>query len=177
MDNCLADNSAEQIYGALQNMTDEWWINASFSFELRRNVDPRAHLLTLYEDLRDFGVAGAESAVDFKTVCIVEERASQREKDFLRKGQVTQPVIMQSLWVFQVLAALCFSRTDGVPWTVPLFPASPDLGPVLCRLPASSEIQPGIPPFQASSQTAHPAGGDKDNVFIILHTSNNSPLP
>lgn len=46
------------------------------SFEQRRNVDPRARLLTLYEDLRDFGVAGAESTVDFKTVCIVQERAS-----------------------------------------------------------------------------------------------------
>lgn len=110
MDNCLADNSAEQIYGASKNMTDNWWINASFSFELRRHVEPTAHLLTLYEDLRDFGVAGAESAVDLKTVCIVEERASQREKDFLRKGQVTQPMIIQSLWVFQVLAALFFHR-------------------------------------------------------------------
>lgn len=55
------------------------------SFEPKRNVNPRAHLLTLYEDLRDFGVAGAESTVDFKTVCIVQERASQREEDFLSK--------------------------------------------------------------------------------------------
>lgn len=53
------------------------------SFELRRNVNSKAHLLTLYEDLRDFGVAGAESTVDFKTVCIVQERASQGEEDFL----------------------------------------------------------------------------------------------
>lgn len=66
------------------------------SFEPRRNVDPRAHLLTLYEDLRDFGVAGAESTVDFKTVCIVQERTSQREEDFLWKGEdkVTQPVVI-----------------------------------------------------------------------------------
>lgn len=40
-------------------------------------------VLTLYEDLGDFGVTGAESAVDFKTVCIVEEGAAQREEDFL----------------------------------------------------------------------------------------------
>lgn len=53
------------------------------SFVPRRNVDLRAHLLTLYEDLRDFCVAGAESTVDFKTVCIVQERASQGEEDFL----------------------------------------------------------------------------------------------
>lgn len=86
MDNCLADSSAEQIYGGLQDMADDWWLyNPPPSFELRRNVDPGAHLLTLYEDLRDFGVTGAESTVDFKTVCIVEERASQGEEDFLWK--------------------------------------------------------------------------------------------
>lgn len=61
------------------------------SFEPRRNVDPRAHLLTLYEDLGDFGVAGAESTVDFKAVCIVQERASQGEEDFLRKGEEKLP--------------------------------------------------------------------------------------
>lgn len=66
------------------------------SFDARRNVDPRAHLLTLYEDLWDFGVAGTESTVDFKTVCIVQERASQREEDFLwkKKTQVTQSVVI-----------------------------------------------------------------------------------
>lgn len=53
------------------------------SFEAKRNVNARAHLLTLYEDLRDFGVTGAESTVDFETVCIVEEGASQGEQDFL----------------------------------------------------------------------------------------------
>ena len=53
------------------------------SFEPRWNVDPRAHLLTLYEDLGDFGVAGAESTVDFKAVCIVQEGASKGEEDFL----------------------------------------------------------------------------------------------
>lgn len=57
------------------------------SFEPRWNVDPRAHLLTLYEDLRDFGVTGAESTVDFKTVCIVQERASQGEEYFLLKKE------------------------------------------------------------------------------------------
>lgn len=62
-----------------------------FSFEPRKNVDPRAHLLTLYEDLRDFGVAGAESTVDFKTVCVVQERASQGEEDFLRKRDEKLP--------------------------------------------------------------------------------------
>lgn len=54
-----------------------------FSVEPRRNVDQRLRLLTLYKDLRDFGVAGAKSTVDFKTVCIVQERASQGEEDFL----------------------------------------------------------------------------------------------
>lgn len=34
-------------------------------------------LLTLYKDLGDFGVTGTESTIDFKSVCIVEERASQ----------------------------------------------------------------------------------------------------
>ncbi len=53
------------------------------SFEPRRNVDPSTYLLTLYEHLGDFGVAGAKSTVDFKTVCIVQERASQRKEDFL----------------------------------------------------------------------------------------------
>lgn len=53
------------------------------SFESRRNVDSSAHLLTLYKDFRDFGVAGTESTVDFKTVCIVQERASQGEENFL----------------------------------------------------------------------------------------------
>lgn len=91
MDNCLADNSAEQIYGALHDMADGWWIHTSFSFESRRNVDPRAHLLTLYEDLRDFGVAGAESTVDFKTVCIVQERASQGKQDFLWEREEKLP--------------------------------------------------------------------------------------
>lgn len=47
-----------------------------------RVVEP---LLTLYKDLRDFGVTGTESTVDFKPVCIVQERASQWEKDFLSK--------------------------------------------------------------------------------------------
>lgn len=42
-------------------------------------------LLTLYKDLRDFGVTGAESTIDFKPVCVVQERASQWEKDFLSK--------------------------------------------------------------------------------------------
>lgn len=61
------------------------------SFRPRRNVDPSAHLLTLYKDLRDFGVAGAESTVDFKTVCIVQERASQGEKYFLWKKEEKLP--------------------------------------------------------------------------------------
>lgn len=43
----------------------------------------RSCLLTLNENLWDFGMAGAESAVDFKTICIVEERASQGEEHFL----------------------------------------------------------------------------------------------
>lgn len=42
-----------------------------------------ASLLTLYEDLRDFGVAGAEGAVEFEAICIVQERASEGEEDFL----------------------------------------------------------------------------------------------
>lgn len=42
-----------------------------------------ARSLTLYEDLGDFGVAGTESAVDFKTVCIVEEGASEGEENLL----------------------------------------------------------------------------------------------
>jgi len=54
-----------------------------FSFEPRRNVNPGAHLLTLYKNLWDFGVAGAESTVDFKAVCVVQKRASQGEEDFL----------------------------------------------------------------------------------------------
>lgn len=55
----------------------------------------RAHVLTLYEDLGDFGVTGAESTVDFKTVCIVEEGATQREENFLwkQKGRVTRTSI------------------------------------------------------------------------------------
>lgn len=102
MDNRLADNSADQIYGALQDMADGWWINTSFSFEPRRNVDWGAHLLTLYEDLRDFGVAGAESTVDFEAVSIVQERASQREEDFLRKREKesTNQWLYNSWWVF-----------------------------------------------------------------------------
>lgn len=91
MDNCLADNSTEQIYGSLQDMADGWWINTSSPFEARRNVAPRAYLLTLYKDLRDFGVAGAESTVDLKTVCIVQERASQGEEDFLWKTEERLP--------------------------------------------------------------------------------------
>lgn len=65
------------------------------SFEQRRNVDPRVRPLTLYEHLRDFGVAGAESTVEFKAIGIVKERASQREEDFLwEKGwEVTQPAV------------------------------------------------------------------------------------
>lgn len=55
----------------------------------RRNVGLGAHVLTLYEDLGDFGVTGAESAVDFKTVCIVEEGAAQREEDFLWKRDLS----------------------------------------------------------------------------------------
>ena len=46
-----------------------------------------ADLRTFYEDLGDFGVAGAEGAVDLEAVGVVEEGASQREKDFLRKGR------------------------------------------------------------------------------------------
>lgn len=42
-------------------------------------------LLTLYKDLGDFGVTGTESTIDFKSVCVVEERTSQWEKDFLSK--------------------------------------------------------------------------------------------
>lgn len=61
-----------------------------------------AHLLTLHEDLRDFGVAGAESTVDLKTVCIVQERASEGEEDFLYKG-VTQPVVQRLFRVFKYL--------------------------------------------------------------------------
>lgn len=57
----------------------------------RGYVDPAAHALTLYEDLGDFGVTGAESAVDLKTVCIVEEGATQREEDFLRKQDPSYP--------------------------------------------------------------------------------------
>lgn len=44
-----------------------------------------AHALTLYEDLGDFGVTGAESTVDLETICIVEEGAAQREENFLWK--------------------------------------------------------------------------------------------
>lgn len=51
----------------------------------RRNVGLGAQVLTLDEDLGDFGVTGAESTVDFKTVCIVEEGAAQGEEYFLRK--------------------------------------------------------------------------------------------
>ena len=63
-----------------------------------------AHLLTLYEDLRDFGVAGAESTVDFETVGIVQERASQREEDFLWRRK-NQPVVMQQ---FMGVLNACF---------------------------------------------------------------------
>lgn len=62
------------------------------SSEPGRNVDPSAHLLTFYEDLGDFGVAGAESTVDLKAVCIVEERAPQGEEDFLTKTR-NSPVV------------------------------------------------------------------------------------
>lgn len=55
-------------------------------FELGRICDLRAHLLTLYKDLRDFGVAGTESTVDFKTVCIVQEGASEGKENFLQKS-------------------------------------------------------------------------------------------
>lgn len=44
-------------------------------------------LRTFHEDLGDFGVAGTESAVDLEAVGVIEERATQREEDFLRKGR------------------------------------------------------------------------------------------
>lgn len=63
----------------------------------RKYVDLRAHALTLYEDLGDFGVTGAESTVDLKTICIVEEGAAQREEDFLWKRDSSyQPGVGQS---------------------------------------------------------------------------------
>lgn len=34
-------------------------------------------LRTFYEDLRDFGVAGAESTVDLEAVSVIEEGAAQ----------------------------------------------------------------------------------------------------
>lgn len=52
-------------------------------FSFKEGCISEAHLLTLHEDLRDFGVAGTESTVDLKPVCIVQERASEGEEDFL----------------------------------------------------------------------------------------------
>lgn len=52
-------------------------------FSFKEGCISEVHLLTLHEDLRDFGVAGAESTVDLKPVCIVQERASEGEEDFL----------------------------------------------------------------------------------------------
>lgn len=53
----------------------------------RSHVGLLARALTLHEDLGDFGVTGAESTVDLKTIRVVEEGAAQREEDFLRERE------------------------------------------------------------------------------------------
>lgn len=56
-----------------------------------RYVSLGAPALTLYEDLGDFGVTGAESTVDLKAICVVEEGAAQREEDFLGEQEQSYP--------------------------------------------------------------------------------------
>lgn len=82
-DKSLVDNSKLQIYGAVQDVADGSEINTSSALSRRGISNGECLLLTLYQDLGDFGVTGAESTVDLEAVCVVEEGASQREKDFL----------------------------------------------------------------------------------------------